>query len=300
MGKRLVIPGVDFSANGIILDYDFVFVLSPNSSATITVNGTTYSISNATAKSREVGLNVAGSVTNINSFCKNQTSVEKVKINKDLSNLTYCQEAFRGANKLKEVDLANTAISSVRKPSSFRMFQGCTILNRVKLPTGTLFTSPTYFFTSARNLAGVDFSLFAFNGDLSNGFQSTSVERFNGIDTSRVTKMAYAFTSSFAVNLDISDFNTSLVSDMQHMFDGATILRTLTLGANFSMTSGTNVTEMFKDCSALNKINATQLLSSSETITALKSALSGSTRVSNSISLVCSDATLYWDGTSWS
>lgn len=163
-----------------------------------------------------------------------------------------------------------------------------------------MFNPPTYFFANARNLSGVDFSLFAFKGDFGNGFQGTSVERFNGIDTSQVTKMAYAFASSFAVNLDISDFNTTGVTTMAHMFDGNKIMKTLTLGANFSMTSNADVTEMFKDCSALETINATQLLSSSATITALKAAVSGSTRISNSISLVCSDATLYWDGTSWS
>lgn len=298
MGKQLVIPGADFSANGIIPDYDFVFVLSPNSSATITVNGTTYSISNTTAKSREIGLNVAGTVTNINSLCKNQTSVEKVKINKDLSSLTYCTEAFRGANKLKEVDLSATSLSSAN--SSFRMFQGCTILEKIKLPSQALFKAPTYFFISSKNLAGVDFSQFAFSGDLGNGFQETSVERFNGIDTSAVTKMAYAFASSYAVNLDLSEFNTSGVSTMAHMFDGATLLRTITLGANFSMTSSTTATDMFKGCRVLETINATQLLSSSETISALKSAVSGSANVSNSISLICADATLTWDGTSWS
>lgn len=122
MGKRLVIPNVDYSADGIIPDYDFEFILLPNSSAIITVGGTTYSISNSSAQSRKVGFNVEGTVTNINSLCKDQTSIESVKINKDLSNLIYCQEAFRGANKLKEVDLVNTAISSVRSPSSFRMF----------------------------------------------------------------------------------------------------------------------------------------------------------------------------------
>lgn len=298
MGKRLVIPDADFSANGIIPDYDFVFVLSPNSSATITVNGTTYSISNATAKSREVGLNVAGTVTNINSLCKNQTSVEKVKINKDLSSLTYCTEAFRGANKLKEVDLSATSLSSAR--SSFRTFQGCTLLEKIKLPSRTLFNAPTYFFIESKVLTGVDFSLFAFSGDFGNGFQGTSVERFDGIDTSQVTKMAYTFASSLAVNLDISDFNTSGVSTMAHMFDGANHLRTLTLGANFSMTSSTTATDMFKGCRVLETIYATQLLSSSETITALKSAISSSTNVSSSILLICSDATLTWNGTSWS
>ena len=298
MGKQLVIPGADYSANGIIPDYDFVFVLSPNSSATITVNGTTYSISNTTAKSREVGLNVAGTVTDINSLCKNQTSIESVIINKDLSSLSYCTEAFRGANKLKEVDLSATSISSAN--SSFRIFQGCTILETVKLPSATLFNYPAYFFISAKNLAGVDFSKFIFKGDFSNAFQETSAERFNGIDTSQVSKMGYTFASSYAVNLDISEFNTSSVSTMTHMFDGAKLMRTLILGANFTMTSNTVKDEMFKGCTALETINASQLLSSSETITALKSAVSGSTNVSGNISLICSDVTLNWNGISWS
>lgn len=300
MGKKLVIPGVDYSANGIIPNYDFEFVLSPNSSATITINGTAYTISNTDAQSKKVGLNVAETVTDISTLCKSQTSVESVIIKKDLSNLLYCPEAFRGAANLKEVDLTRTSISSTGIRSSYRMFQGCTILDKIKLPYDVIFSSPTYFFLNAGNLAGVDFSSFAFSGDLDNAFFGTSVESFDGIDTSRVTKMFYTFASSRAVNLDISDFDTSRVSDMQHMFDGAALLRTITLGANFSMTSSTTATEMFKGCRVLETINATQLLSSSETISALKSAISGSTNVSQNISLICSDVTLHWDGTSWS
>ncbi|HHT6778930.1 TPA: BspA family leucine-rich repeat surface protein, partial [Listeria monocytogenes] len=69
--------------------------------------------------------------------------------------------------------------------------------------------------------------------------------------------------------LDVSNFNTSLVTDMRAMFAGCTSLEALDV-SNFDTSSVTNMGTMFKNCTALKSLfldNFTHAASSTDMFT---------------------------------
>jgi len=74
---------------------------------------------------------------------------------------------------------------------------------------------------------------------------------FNGyLNTSLVTNMRYMFCVTALTSLDLSSFDTSSVTDMNHMFSGCEILTSLNL-SSFDTSSVTDMSYMFYNCSSL-------------------------------------------------
>ncbi len=93
------------------------------------------------------------------------------------------------------------------------------------------------------------------NSDSSNLFKSfakvTQIEKIKNLDTRGVTTMEDMFYyMSNLQELDLSSFNTSSVTDMGYMFDGASKLTKITYGSNFIHKDGAKTTNMFRDCPA--------------------------------------------------
>ena len=74
------------------------------------------------------------------------------------------------------------------------------------------------------------------------------VSNFN---TSNVTNMSYMFSDSKATTLDVSNFNTSNVTNMLYMFYDSTNLKTIYGSSKFVTTAVTSSTGMFSRCTNL-------------------------------------------------
>ena len=71
-----------------------------------------------------------------------------------------------------------------------------------------------------------------------------SIFRLRGFNTAKVTTMASMFTSSKALSLDLSTFDTSSVSTFNGMFSSMTNLISLSL-SSFNIKTNAVVTQMF-------------------------------------------------------
>ena len=60
---------------------------------------------------------------------------------------------------------------------------------------------------------------------------------------------------SYLESLDLSNFNTSNVTEMYRMFNGCSRMTTLNLGKNFKTAKVTNMMEMFCGCRSLEYLN---------------------------------------------
>ena len=99
---------------------------------------------------------------------------------------------------------------------------------------------------------------FTFNGKNTSyhfsGFKGGSIDLSN-FNTSNVTNMSYMFSDcSSLTSLDLSSFNTSKVTNMGTMFSYCSKLTSLNL-SNFNTSNVTNMYHMFERCSSLTSLN---------------------------------------------
>ena len=88
-----------------------------------------------------------------------------------------------------------------------------------------------------------------------NNFKNILDINLSNFDTSQVTDMSYMFCyMNSLANLNLSNFNTSQVKDMSHMFDFMTNLTTLDL-SNFDTSKVTNMEYMFSSMTSLTSLN---------------------------------------------
>ena len=74
------------------------------------------------------------------------------------------------------------------------------------------------------------------------------------LDTSKVTDMSDMFSGCGLTSLDLSSFNTSKVTDMNGMFTGCGLLTSLDL-SSFNTSNVTDMSFMFNRCRGLNNLN---------------------------------------------
>ena len=88
----------------------------------------------------------------------------------------------------------------------------------------------------------------------------------SNLDTSNVTNMEEMFKECSALtSLDLSNFDTSKVTKMDMMFEGCSSLTNLDL-SNLDTSNVTNMEEMFKECSALANLNLGEKFDTSKVI----------------------------------
>ena len=80
--------------------------------------------------------------------------------------------------------------------------------------------------------------------------QATTLDVSN-FNTSNVTNMSYMFYNSQATTLDLSNFDTSKVTNMSNMFYGSTNLKTIYVSNKFNTDKVTSSSSMFSDCTKL-------------------------------------------------
>ena len=213
-------------------------------------------------------LNVSGfntrKVTSMRAMFENCASLTALDVSAfDTSNVTNMSEMFKGCSGLTTLSL--DALDTSRVTNMSNMFRDCASLKALDLSsfkTDSL-TDMSYMFRNCASMETLNVSAF---------------------DTSRITDMKYLFSGCASLKaLDLSAFNTASVKDMQHMFAGTGLteldlhtfdtsavttmkgmfqgsaLVTLNLTqedrSGWKTSAVTDMSDMFRDCSALKTVN---------------------------------------------
>ena len=203
--------------------------------------------------------------------------------------VTSMRGMFEDCASLTALDISAFDTSNVTNMSA--MFKGCSGLTTLSLDAldTSRVTDMSNLFRDCASLKALDLSSFQTDSltDMSYMFRGcASMETLNvsAFDTSKITDMKYLFSGCASLKaLDLSAFNTASVKDMQHMFAGTGVTELdlhafdtsavttmkgmfqgsalVTLNLTQEDTSGwktsavTDMSEMFRDCSALKTVN---------------------------------------------
>ena len=215
-------------------------------------------------------------MTNMFYECKLLTSLDLSSF--DTSNVINMTSMFHGCISLPSLDLSGFNTSKVTNMTS--MFNSCAVLENLDLSNFNTsnVTNMQYMFYGMSKLKSINLSSF----DTSNVITMSNMFNGNGalpsldlssFDTSKVTNMSCMFrhlskvetvilsesfitskvtTMSFMfqnnknlIELDLSNFNTSEVTDMTNMLSGCTKLKTIYASDNFITTKVTSSVSMF-------------------------------------------------------
>ena len=207
----------------------------------------------------------------------------------DTSKVTSMRGMFEDCASLTELDVSAFDTSNVTNMSA--MFKGCSGLTTLSLDTlnTSRVTDMSNMFRGCASLKALDLSSFKTDSltNMSYMFRDcASMETLNvsAFNTSKITDMKYLFSGCASLKaLDLSAFNTANVKDMQHMFAGTGVaeldlhafdtsavttmkgmfqgsaLVTLNLTqedrSGWKTSAVTDMSEMFRDCSALKTVN---------------------------------------------
>ena len=150
------------------------------------------------------------------------------------SNVTDMHELFRGCNKLTSLNVSSFNTSNVQRMDA--MFYGCSGLT--SLDVSSFNTSNVVSMTRA-----VD-SVFYENAPDGHPFATHNQYMLLGM---------FAGCSSLT-SLDLSNFNTSKVTDMRGLFAGCKNLRSLNI-SSFNTSNVQHMDAMFKGCSSLTSLD---------------------------------------------
>ena len=178
----------------------------------------------------------------------------------DTSKVTNMSYMFGSTTYATSIDISSFDTSKVTNMSY--MFQ-TSMINEIIFPekwnTGSNANLSSMFYNSKAkelDLSGFDSSKVKLMASL---FDSSSVVVIKGIeklDTSNVTNMSFMFKGTKVTELDLSNFNTSKVTNMTSMFYDCTRLKRLDV-SNFDTSSVTTMNKlnteggMFQNCDAL-------------------------------------------------
>ena len=199
-------------------------------------------------------------VTSMNSMFNNCLCLTALNLSTfNTDNLTDMSGMFSGCLSLTQLDISkfNTAKVTLME----MVFNGCKNLIALNLPTTFTtekVTSMQQLFNNCSSLKEINISTFntAAVTDMSSMFAGcdglTAIDFPTTFTTESVTTMKQMFANCASVKtLDLTGFNTALVSDMENMFYRCSNLVTIFAKDDFSVSSVTTDDNMFLDCSAL-------------------------------------------------
>ena len=207
-------------------------------------------------------------VTNMASmfnYCNSLTELDLS--NFDTSQVTDMRFMFNYCNSLTALDVSNFDTSNVTNMAS--MFNYCNSLTELDLSgfdtsqvidMSNMFGGYAYGYSAEEmNLKNIIFGeqwdtskvrfmdyMFAYCNHL------TELDLSN-FDTSQVTDMSYMFYNCSLTELDLSNFDTSQVTDMSYMFYNCSLIE-LDI-SNFDTSKVKNMSSMFQSCSSLTNLD---------------------------------------------
>lgn len=270
MGRKLIIPGADFSANGI----EIPLVVTIKANKSVVIGGKTY-----TAGDADTDFEIDAIPSDF--YLNYNEDVTYIRIGVPFT-IPSMSGAFRNNSNLEEVIFA-AKVKTYGIGNT--LFANCTSLKK--------FNAKNLYF-EAQNAS----SLF---------YECTSLKEVTNLDnfSDIIINTASMFSGCKELtNLDLSKIKTSNVTDMSHMFKGCEKLRTLTLGNGWKMTANPNVTGMFANCISLTDIYAPSLVASdynkqgTDTYKFMQGFVDP-VALSNNITIHCGSGTLKWNGSTW-
>ena len=181
---------------------------------------------------------ISNKIINICSMFQSCTSLVNLDLsNSDTSNVSNMQYLFKDCSKLKEIKGINL-INTKKVVNIYGMFQSCSelqYLDLTNLDTSNV-TNMEYIFDKCSKLKEIKGS--------------------NTFITSKVKTMEGMFRFCFELQyLDLSNFNTSNVTNMKDMFKECNKIKEIKGLINFNTKNVTNMSGMFKSCSKLENLD---------------------------------------------
>ena len=214
MGKKLVIPGADFSTNGIAIP----MVIKIAAGQSVVIGGNTYS----------GGTN--GEAYELDTFpttfkeSSAVTYLEKVTINS--TDFQLKDAYFQYQQGLKRISFLSKPQTTKNLSAAFAYNRTLTGIDGLDLIETTGVTNFNQMFRSCETMTNFDVSNF---------------------DTSEATNISNMFAGcARVVTLDLSSFDTKKVTNMDRVFSGCSYLENLILGEDWDMVTGNpSKTDMF-------------------------------------------------------
>ncbi|GGG38011.1 LPXTG-motif cell wall anchor domain-containing protein [Lactobacillus apis] len=186
--------------------------------------------------------------------CSNLPSIDLSNFN--TSSVKSMQHLFYLCAKLPSLDLSKFNTANVTNMAG--LFSKCYSLTKLDLSSFDTrnVTDMSHLVSVCDNLTDITFG---------NNFKTTNVTNMNSMfyhlqkmieldlssfDTSKVTDMAYMFQSTKLTKINLSSFDTSKVTNMKWMFYQSNALKELDIH-NFDMSAVTNSDEMLEDLDSL-------------------------------------------------
>jgi len=187
----------------------------------------------------------------------------------DTSNVTTMKNMFNGCSKLATLDLSALNMSNVINIDS--MVANCSSLTNLALNNWNIskISSHTDLFINCDSLSNISAS--GWTGFSGNKLRTIISEYFGNVqslkslnlsnwNTSSVTDMSRMFSEfTFLTTINLSNWDTSNVTTMESMFEGCNLLTSLSINS-FTFTKVRNTVSMFNGC---NKLSMTIKIDSS-------------------------------------
>lgn len=272
MGKKLIIPGADFSANGI----EIPLVVTIKANKSIIIGGKTYTAGDADTDF-EIDTIPSDFYLNYNE------DVKYIRIGSPFT-IPSMGGAFRDLANLEEIVFAAKVRTTVGVANI--LFANNTSLKK--------FNAKNLYY-EADNASMIFYNCSAL----------TEVKNMDNF-SENITNTSLMFSGcSELTSLNLSNLKTANVTDMSNMFKDCKKLRTLILGNGWKMTANPNVTAMFNNCLALTEIFAPSLVASdynkegTDTYKFMQGFVSVDA-LSDNITIHCGSGKLIWQNSAWS
>ena len=178
------------------------------------------------------------------------------------SNAKYFQGMFNGCSKLTGIDLSSFDTSNVLNMQE--MFMGCSSLTSLNVSSfnTSRVTSMIYMFRQCSLLTSLDLSNFSSENLLDTGGMFAESKKLQSITfgsnftCEKVTSMTHMFWDCNALStLNLSMFNTPVLTNTNNMFRWCNNLTSITFGNNFNTSKVTNFVGMFSACYRLKSLD---------------------------------------------
>ena len=177
----------------------------------------------------------------------------------DTSKVTDMTGLFKNAKKLQTVIMSNMDLSKVQYFNF--MFSGATSLSKIDFRNTSFLDSDeilSYYFNSTNpivELSGAQ-KVPKFLFDMLKSSNAKTIDLRNTSLASNITDLSTAFYNDQAVEeIDMTGFDTSHITNMSNMFNGANHLKTIIGIEGWDVSKVTDMNHMFANCSALTSLN---------------------------------------------
>ena len=169
----------------------------------------------------------------------------------DTSLVTSFNQMFRNCSSLRELDLSS--FYSPNLTDIYFMFAGCSSLTSIDISSfaSRNLTRLQGIFSSCSNVTSINISnlgtsaVSTFGGMFMYCPQLTEIIGLTELNTSSGTSFAEMFRNTGLIELDLSNFDTSNVTNMNWMFTNATALKVIYVGNDWTTENVTSSTNMF-------------------------------------------------------